>query len=236
MKKIICSALILLALLVCAAAAADPIDIVNSGRFPDPYFQQYLMNLIPAGNDGFLTDEVIDGITEIDVNQSKVSNLKGIEVFRNLKVLYCHNAELSGELNVSGLTKLESLDCQNNKRLTSLNASGCSSLKRIAAYNASLESLNITGCSSLQELTVFENKLTSLNIAGCSLLQELSVYNNKLTSLDVSGCSAPVRIPPVFQRANPQIRFSHIKPLGLSVTAAPHFGHLQITCRMGWKS
>ena len=218
MKKAICLAMILLALLVCVSAAADAIDIVNSGEFPDPAFQKYLLAIIPAGNDGFLTDEVIDEITEISVHKMGIKNLKGIEYFKNLTELDCADNQLIElnvrelknltiltcdrnqlrELDVSGLTKLKSLYCQINHSMTSLNAGGCSSLRVIEAFNDDddgknpglLSKLNITGCSALQELIVFGNQLTSLDVSGRSALKDLSASNNSISSLNVSGCSA----------------------------------------------
>ena len=194
MKKAVCLVILLLALLVCAFAAADEIDIINSGRFPDPVFRDYVLSLTPAGNDGFLTDEVIDGITEISVNTLKISDLTGIEVFRNLTVLECDGGRLDGikltkGLDLSGLKKLKYLYCQNNQ-LPSLNVSGCSSLQEIQAYSNKISSLNISGCSSLQELDVFDNQLTSLYVHGLTALKNLSAHSNKLSKLDLSGCTS----------------------------------------------
>lgn len=89
-------------------------------------------------------------------------------------------------LDVSGLAKLQKLDCGGNQ-LTSLNASGLTSLKEINCYSNKLTELNVQGCTVLQKLECSSNDLPELNVQGLTALQELSCPNNKLTELDVRG-------------------------------------------------
>ena len=157
MRKIVCSVLILLMLLVCAAAAADAIDIINSGEFPDPKFQSFLLDLLPAGNDGFLTDEDIAGITRIEIpRNSGITNLKGIEYFTNLISLSCESNKSLTSLNVSGMTKLQYLYCQLCDEMTSLNVSGCSSLTAVTIPDSvtSIGNWAFSECTSLTTITI----------------------------------------------------------------------------------
>ena len=89
-------------------------------------------------------------------------------------------------LDVSGLAKLQKLNCGGNK-LTSLNASGLTELKEIKCYSNKLTELNVQGCTALQKLECSSNNLPELNVQGLTALQELSCPNNKLTELDVRG-------------------------------------------------
>ena len=89
-------------------------------------------------------------------------------------------------LDVSGLAKLQKLNCGGNK-LTSLNASGLTELKEIKCYSNKLTELNVQGCTALQKLECSSNDLPELNVQGLTALQELSCPNNKLTELDVRG-------------------------------------------------
>ena len=189
MKKAVCFAIILFALLVCAVAMADPIDI-SSKYFEDPNFQEFLLQL-PEGSDGVLTDEEIDGITKLEVNKENIRSLKGIKLFTELSVLDCSDNSIE-KLDVSGMTKLKNLRCDNNKTITSLNTSGCSALQVLSAYNNSISSsnLNISGCSALQDLELSINQLTTLDVSGLSSLKNLNAYTNNLSSLNLSGCSS----------------------------------------------
>ena len=89
-------------------------------------------------------------------------------------------------LDVSGLAKLQKLDCGSNQ-LTSLNASGLTSLKEINCYSNKLTELNVQGCTALQKLECTSNELPELNVKGLIALQTLHCPNNKLTELDVQG-------------------------------------------------
>ena len=89
-------------------------------------------------------------------------------------------------LDVSGLAKLQKLNCGGNK-LTSLNAAGLTELKEINCYSNKLTSLNVQGCTALQKLECSSNDLPELNVKGLTAVQELSCPNNKLIELDVRG-------------------------------------------------
>lgn len=80
----------------------EGIDI-TSNNFPDANFRQYLLEQ-NYGKDGVITDEEINGITSISIF-SEVSNLKGIEYFRNLENLSIKSDKLTS-LNVSNLSAL----------------------------------------------------------------------------------------------------------------------------------
>ena len=89
-------------------------------------------------------------------------------------------------LDVSGLAKLQKLNCGGNQ-LTTLNASGLTGLKEIKCYSNKLTELNVQGCTALQKLECSSNDLPELNVKGLTQLQELACPNNKLTELDVRG-------------------------------------------------
>ena len=177
--------MILLALLICAAAMAD-IDIASSGEFDDPNFQEYLLNL-DAGKDGILTDEEIEKIEVIDVDNSAIRSLKGIKLFKNLKELSCINNSIQ-ELDVSGLKELKHLAAFDNK-ISTLNISGCSSLKDLWVGENSLSSVDISSCTKLETINVSANNLSSINISKCAAsLLYLDVAENSITSVNLNGC------------------------------------------------
>jgi Leucine-rich repeat (LRR) protein len=97
---------------------------------------------------------------------------------------------LSGALNVTGLTKLETLYCHNNPELTSLNASGCAVLTDLGCAYSALTSLNVSGCAALEEIDCTHNVLTSLNVSNLTALTVLDCYINEIAALNVSGCAA----------------------------------------------
>ena len=113
--------------------------------------------------------------------------------------VYDSDLTLGGALDLSGCTKLEYLDFDNNGdgnlSLTSLNLSGCTALETFYCNgNKNLASLNVTGCTALDRLYCNGNKLTSLNLSTNTALTELYCYKNNLTELDVTGITGLINI------------------------------------------
>ncbi|HHW95095.1 MAG TPA: hypothetical protein GX736_04110 [Mogibacterium sp.] len=108
---------------------------------------------------------------------------------KRVRVLDVSNKDLTGFLDVSGLTALDMLFCNDNQ-LHSLNLSGLTSLKTLQCSNNQLHSLNLSGLTSLDILSCSSNQLQSLNVSSLTVLTELNCTNNELTSLDVSGSTA----------------------------------------------
>ena len=94
------------------------------------------------------------------------------------------------ELDVSGLTALQKLDCQFNK-ITALNVQGLTELQELYCRTNQIPELNVHGLTKLQKLNCTGNQLTALNVQGLTALQELDCNSNgQLATLNVQGCTA----------------------------------------------
>jgi hypothetical protein len=134
----------------------------------------------------------------------------GVRPELRVSALHVSNMNLTGILDVSGLTALERLDCWDNQ-LTALNVSGLTVLKEINSQNNQLASLDVSGLTSLKQLVLDNNNLTvldvsgnasliylwcsynqlaELNVAGLTSLEVLNIRFNQLTALDVSGLTS----------------------------------------------
>jgi uncharacterized repeat protein (TIGR01451 family) len=187
------SLLVFYFLVLCIVANAQ---IIN---FPDPKFKNALVNgnCVDIDGNGFGDSDVdlnYDGeidisevlkVIHLDVKSKMISNLDGIENFKNLKKLWCGNNQLTS-LNVQGLTNLTSLDCYNNQ-LTSLNVQGLTNLKVLSCYLNQLTSLNVQNLTNLIDISCSSNQLTSLNVHGLINLTSFNCSKNQLTSLNVQG-------------------------------------------------
>ena len=160
---------------------------INEENFPDAGFRNYLRSQ-SYGQDGILTEDEINGITNMTVGFKGISSLQGIEYFTALTYLYCTGNYLTS-LDVSKNTALEWLMCDNN-RLTSLDVSGSTALTHLTCFRNPLTSLDASGCTALTWLECPDNQLTSLDVSGCTALTDLSCSFNQLTILNVSGCTA----------------------------------------------
>lgn len=124
------------------------------------------------------------------------------------------NNGLSGQGDLSGCKRLQSInccgcplflsldvsDCSNltgliiDEYILSVNASNCTSLKKFDAswYGHSIEEVNLSGCTALEEVDIVGN-LQAIELMKCSSLRELKLHNRggmDLDILDVSDCSS----------------------------------------------
>ena len=186
----------------------DPNDIVN---IPDANFKAALLanGTINTVDDGEITYGEADAHTgEIDVSESSIVDLTGIEAFANLQVLKIFDNDIT-ELDITNnilLTdlwawdnSLTSIDLSNNTELSNyliLNNNNIGSIDLSA--NTKLRNLQVDNCglsagidvSALTELTTFvvrSNDLTSIDLSNNTLLTDLRVELNNLSSLDLSA-------------------------------------------------
>jgi hypothetical protein len=96
-----------------------------------------------------------------------------------------------GKVNVSGCSKLVSLDLDREGTVgtvASLDVSGCTSLEFIYAAYEELTELDLSDCTNLKTLACSNNKLRELDLSGCPELDELNCGENLITTLDLSRC------------------------------------------------
>ena len=121
MKKCIYRLMVLavMVLAMCAGAfAVDEAEItINAVNFPDENFRSYVSSKFDTDNSGGLIASEIASATRIDVTNSSISSLKGVEFFTALTYLYCTRNQLT-TLDVSKNTALTYLECRSNQLTT----------------------------------------------------------------------------------------------------------------------
>ena len=137
-------------------------------------------------------------LKEIGVGSNKLSQLS-VKGCTALTLLGCTDGELT-ELDLTGLSNLETLMCNNNKLAGTLNLTPCSKLTYLDCSHNELTALN--GVANTIELIYCSyNKFTYLNITEKPALKvfqcqhnfdltTLYVHHNALTDLRVQSCSA----------------------------------------------
>lgn len=151
---------------------------INEDNFPDENFRNWILSQ-SFGEDHILTENEITNITRMDVRNSDIHLLKGIECFTALTYLCCTGNYLSS-LDLTKNTNLQILLCSNNN-LIQLDLSKNTELTNITCYNNLLTSLDVTGLTKLNKLDCYNNKLTSLNVTGCTALTSLLLYQNNIS-------------------------------------------------------
>ena len=180
------------------AAAGDV--TINATNFPDAAFRSYVSDNFDTNGNGVLSASEIAAVKKISVTGKGITTMAGLEYFTALTELYCASNQLTA-LDVGQNTALEQLYCYKNAKLTSLkNVSGHSKLKSldlqdntaltyVDCQRCALTYLNVAGCTALNSLYCNGNQLASLNLGSASALIYLYVYDNKLPSLDLSNCT-----------------------------------------------
>ncbi len=96
---------------------------------------------------------------------------------------------LTGNLNLSGFSHLQFLDCSGNS-LESLDVTNCSLLENLECYfNMTLETLYLKGSGNLKYLDCSGCRIQALELSDCTEMEELLCSNNQLTKLDLSVLS-----------------------------------------------
>ena len=189
MKKRLLSLCMALLLMITALPfsvyAAEEVEI-NETNFPDMNFREYVRKYDIDSN-GMLSAEEIAVVTSIDVQARSIEDLKGVECFTSLKILYCGGNQLSS-LDVSNCVALTELNCSWNN-LTSLDVSNHTALTSLVCFGNDLNDLNVSNCIALTFLDCAWNSLISLDVSECIAIVSLDCGNNKLSGLDVSKCT-----------------------------------------------
>lgn len=180
---------------------------IDAAHFPDPQFRLYVSRCFDTNRSGTLSDAEIAAVKAIDVSNSDVLSLQGIQYFTELEQLYfyatgvsqidlsantglrrleCYSSQLTA-LDLSANTALSYLDCDGSPSLTSLNVTGLTALTYLDVSDDGLSALDVSGCL-LTYMECDHNPLTSLTLGQQEALESLICYGVQLVKLDISGC------------------------------------------------
>ena len=164
---------------------------IDNTNFPDANFRT-VVKKFDTNQDSSLSDTEIAAVKKINCSNKGITNLKGIEYFTSLNILWCTDNQLTA-LDVSENTALTKLNCCFNK-LTSLDVSKNTALTILECNANRLTSLDVSKNTALTELNCSVNKLTALDVSKNTALTELYCNDNQLTSLDVSKNTALISL------------------------------------------
>lgn len=158
----------------------------------EPYISQAILpeGMGTPNGDGSVTLSELDlialeEIETLDLSGKGLKNLYGIEVYSNLKYLFCSGNKSLTKIDVRKLTKLETLECE-SCALTELNVTGLTNLRTLSCAENQLTSLDLTGLTNLRTLSCSQNQLTSLDLTGLTSLAIFYCHENRMTHLDIT--------------------------------------------------
>ncbi|CAC9975196.1 T9SS type A sorting domain-containing protein [Flavobacterium panici] len=171
--------------------------VAVSSAFED---QLIALGVDTDGKNGSVLLASITNITSLDVSNSNITSLSGIEYFSKLETLKCQGNLLTS-INVSSNLALKYLDCSKNllstldvsknTQLTELYCDGIvTTSKKINAKTSAANQLTVLDVSKnvlLTKLSCSNNLIVSLDLSKNTLLTDVNCSNNKLTSLNLNN-------------------------------------------------
>ncbi len=187
-------------------------NIITEEYIPDPYFRQYVKDVIVNGADELSSEAAAAFTGTIDLSLGAywdVASFEGMEFFPNTTTLNINytNAPAEGLAPMPGLKNfrcsgskvdvktfdfasyfpsLDYLDISNNTVDGDLTLA-LDNITKLECYRCQLKSLDVSGCPNLNSLSASYNNLTSLNL-GESKISFLFIQENpNLGTVDLSG-------------------------------------------------
>ncbi len=172
--------------------------------FTDPNFKQALLTTayvenvdgfyitLDANNDSEIQYSEAMDVGRIEVNNSNISSLDGIEAFFNLKHLQCNDNNLT-IINLQNFTELTDLSCSNNQ-IANLLLSGCNNLTNLFCSNNQLTFLDMSSFPLLYNFECQNNSISVLATINCPNLTYFNFTNNPLLIVDTSNCTSLVSL------------------------------------------
>ena len=166
----------------------------------DPNLKNELIVLFDKNSNGKLDKEEIENVTELKLDEKKISDISGLESFKNLKILNLRKNNISDFSLLNKLPKLEQLYIGENKAIGTLNLNKLVNLEGIYAFRLELSKIKLNS-KKLKYIYLQDNLFTkfdasnfpilnTLNLDGCKPLNELNIISNtELVQLYLLGTS-----------------------------------------------
>lgn len=165
-------------LIVLLFVLAITIDVrAQTINFPDANFKNAILdNGVDLDKDREIQVNEAEACAVLDLSSKGITDLSGIEAFKNLKELTCNWNNIS-VLDVSKNDSLEGLYCASNQ-ITKLDLSRNLNLIALALDENPLSNLNLTNNEKLSKLTCTKTKLAMLDLSKNLKLLQLNITAN----------------------------------------------------------
>ncbi len=157
---------------------------LTASNFPDANFLK-IVKSFDLDKDKYLSDGEIHLITNLYIENSKVTNLKGIEHLISLKSATLYVSPKMKRIDLSKNVQLVSLDIEAG--LTSIDLSNNAKLQDLYLNRNALPYIDLSNNLELWSIGLGDNQLTVLDLSHNTELRDAYLNNNRLTELDLSN-------------------------------------------------
>lgn len=166
-------------LLITGLANAQVVNI------PDANFKAKLIEQgVDINSDGQIQESEALAADGLNVSNSNISDLTGIEAFTNIQILECSGNQLT-QLDVSGKTQLITLRCNNNQ-ISNLNITNCTNLDSLDCSNNLIPFIDFTGTTDFVFFYCNNNLITDLIFTNVVYFNDMFAQSNLIVNLDLS--------------------------------------------------
>lgn len=186
----------LIALIVLCFEGNSQIIVIPDANFKAKLLEADVSNNIAFDEMGNGTKIDVNGDNEIqvseallvydlDVSNSNIFSLEGVENFLNIRQLKFGNNSISS-FDTSVFSNLTLFDCSNNN-LTSLDLTSNLELQSLYCNNNLISEINLPNFTYGIYANLSNNQLNSIDLSNLSQIDGLNLSNNHLTSIDFNN-------------------------------------------------
>jgi hypothetical protein len=161
---------------------------------PDVNFENKLIALeIDSGAaDGRVLTSSINTLISLNVSNSSISDLTGIQYFKALQSIDCQKNNLTS-LDLSKNGNLIGINCSTNKLTNFINTSNLG-LTHLYCSSNQLTSLDVSKYTALTNLNFSSNKITTIDVSSSNLLVKLWCNSNLLSELNITNNTSLIEL------------------------------------------
>jgi uncharacterized repeat protein (TIGR01451 family) len=191
---------------------------------------------VDANSDGDIDVSEAQDILELDISGAGITDFSGIENFNAMKQFSCLN-NLMIDLDLTGLTAVEVVNCSGNANLGIIYASGLQHVYNIDyTNNPNLANLDISDCPLMGVVNITENTFSALDISNSGVMG-ININSTSFSAIDFTGCNSLTNIV-IWNSQLPTISFQNLPGLtqitlsgnlllsNINVTNCPNLNYL----------
>ena len=143
-------------------------------------------NNVDQNKNGYFEEDEILNVTKLDLTQKNITNISGIENFKNLNELILNRNYIKDFSNLNELEKLETLGINQNLNPQTLDLSRIKNLRKLLAGMLDLKEIKLN--NQIKNLYLDYNNFTNFDASNYINLETLSLWDcKKLTDVNISN-------------------------------------------------
>ena len=157
---------------------------------PDANFKAFLLNddLINTNGDDEiqLTEAESTIIVDIFASYKDISDLTGIQEFKNITALHCSGNNLTN-LSIQGMDNIQFIDCSNNSLEMNVTLNNNFNLEEVIFGQTKINSLELYGNPNLRSINFTDSGISDLDLSKYPKLELAYLSGNNFETLNASA-------------------------------------------------